>query len=306
MNKRVIKRFFLPVLFFMGLSLNANAVKVHINSGNPAYPFPQFLKYACGGNLGTKLADGLTHAEMEQQIRDAYQMHANAFEYTGDEWAGIKYIKGNEGCPYDCTEGDGYALLAAAYMADKPTFDGLWMRTHDLRRYRTKKYSDCKPTGESYEYGPFSLGDNEGDFDSAADGDEDVALALYVAYKQWGEFMLDENGEKVLDACENPISYKQELIEVVRGLVALSTRFAKDGAKIRVNSGMIGLDGYVKGGNTWGEVTKWASENPTVFSDSMTVYNMSAEGTVNVEGISLIPEFGGSNQHHIDYNAPAY
>jgi len=306
MNKRVIKRFFLPVLFSMGLSLNANAVKVHINSGNPAYPFPQFLKYACGGNLGTKLVEGLTHAEMEQQIRDAYQLHANAFEYTGDEWAGIKYIKGNNGCPYDCTECDGYALLAAAYMADKTTFDGLWMRTHDLRRYRTKKYSDCKPTGESYEYGPFSLGDNEGDFDSAADGDEDVALALYVAYKQWGEFMLDEKGEKVLDACGNPISYKQELIEVVRGLVALSTRFAGEKGDLRVNSGMIGLDGYVKGGNTWSEVTKWASENPTVFSDSMTVYNMSAEGTVNVEGISLIPEFGGSNQHHIDYNAPAY
>lgn len=306
MNKRVIKRFFLPVLFSMGLSLNANAVKVHINSGNPAYPFPQFLKYACGGNLGTKLVEGLTHAEMEQQIRDAYQLHANAFEYTGDEWAGIKYIKGNNGCPYDCTECDGYALLAAAYMADKTTFDGLWMRTHDLRRYRTKKYSDCKPTGESYEYGPFSLGDNEGDFDSAADGDEDVALALYVAYKQWGEFMLDENGEKVLDACGEPISYKKELIEVVRGLVALSTRFAGEKGDLRVNSGMIGLDGYVKGGNTWSEVTKWASENPTVFSDSMTVYNMSAEGTVNVEGISLIPEFGGSNQHHIDYNAPAY
>lgn len=306
MNKRVIKRFFLPVLFSMGLSLNANAVKVHINSGNPAYPFPQFLKYACGGNLGTKLVEGLTHAEMEQQIRDAYQLHANAFEYTGDEWAGIKYIKGNDGCPYDCTEGDGYALLAAAYMADKTTFDGLWMRTHDLRRNHTKKYSDCKPTGEGYEYGPFSLGDNGGDFDSAADGDEDVALALYVAYKQWGEFMLDEKGEKVLDACGNPISYKQELIEVVRGLVALSTRFAGEKGDLRVNSGMIGLDGYVKGGNTWGEVTKWASENPTVFSDSMTVYNMSAEGTVNVEGISLIPEFGGSNQHHIDYNAPAY
>lgn len=306
MNKRVIKSFFLPVLFSMGLSLNANAVKVHINSGNPAYPFPQFLKYACGGNLGTKLVEGLSHAEMEQQIRDAYQLHANAFEYTGDEWAGIKYIKGNNGCPYDCTEGDGYALLAAAYMADKTTFDGLWMRIHDLRRNRTKKYSDCKPTGESYEYGPFSLGDNGGDFDSAADGDEDVALALYVAYKQWGEFMLDEKGEKVLDACGNPISYKQELIEVVRGLVALSTRFAGEKGDLRVNSGMIGLDGYVKGGNTWGEVTKWASENPTVFSDSMTVYNMSAEGTVNVEGISLIPEFGGSNQHHIDYNAPAY
>ena len=307
MNKRVIKRFFLPVLFSLGLSLNANAVKVHINSGNPAYPFPQFLEYACGGNLGTKLADGLTHAEMEQQIRDAYQMHANAFEYTGDEWAGIKYIKGNDGCPYDCTEGDGYALLAAAYMADKPTFDGLWMRTHDLRRYRTKKYIDCKPIEENYEYGQFSLGDNN---NSAADGDEDVALALYVAYKQWGEFMLDEKGEKVLDACGNPISYKQELIEVVRGLVALSTKFANDGSEIRVNSGMIGLDGYVKDGDTWAEVTSWASNNPTVFADSTSIFSFDYDSKKmsmkNVEGISLVPEFVGPTQHHIDYNAPAY
>lgn len=306
MNKRVIKRFFLPVLFSMGLSLNANAVKVHINSGNPAYPFPQFLKYACGGNLGTNLPEGLTHAEMEQQIREAYQLHANAFEYTGDEWAGIKYIKGNLGCPYDCTEGDGYALLAAAYMADKPTFDGLWMRTHDKRRNRSKKYSDCEPIGEGYDYGPFALGDQKAGGSSAADGDEDVALALYVAYKQWGEFMLDENEEKVLDACGNPISYKQELIEVVRGLVALSTRFPKDVTAMRVNSGIIGLDGYVKSGDTWSEITKWAFENPTVFSDSMTIYNMSAGGTVNVEGINLIPEFVGPVSQLTDYNAPAY
>jgi len=306
MNKRVIKGFFLPVLFSMGLSLNANAVKVHINSGNPAYPFPQFLKYACGGNLGTKLVEGLTHAEMEQQIRDAYQLHANAFEYTGDEWAGIKYIKGNLGCPYDCTEGDGYALLAAAYMADKPTFDGLWMRTHDLRRYRTKKYSDCKPTEESYWYGPFSLGDLEGSSSSAADGDEDVALALYVAYKQWGEFMLDGTGEPVLDACGEPISYKKELIEVVRGLVALSTRFSEEKTKMRVCSGMIGLDGYVKGGDSWSEITKWAFDNPTVFSDSMAIYNMSDGGTVNVKGINLVPEFSGPFNQYTDYNAPAY
>lgn len=301
---------FLSVLFSLGLSFSANAVKVHINSGNPAYPFPQFLKYACGGNLGTNLPEGLTHAEMEQQIREAYQLHANAFEYTGDEWAGIKYIKGNDGCPYDCTEGDGYALLAAAYMADKPTFDGLWMRTHDLRRYRTKKYIDCEPIEETYGAGPFSLGDQGGKGNSAADGDEDVALALYVAYKQWGEFMLDENGEKVLDACGNPISYKQELIEVVRGLVALSTRFANDGAKIRVNSGMIGLDGYARGGDTWTEVTSWALNNPIVFADSTSIFSFdfdrSKMSMKNVEGISLIPEYPGPNVHFIDYNAPAY
>ena len=31
------------------------------------------------------------------------------------------------------TEGDGYALLASAYMGDKSTFDGLWAYTHEKR-----------------------------------------------------------------------------------------------------------------------------------------------------------------------------
>ncbi len=298
---------FLSVLFSLGLSFSAGAVKVHINSGNPAYPFPQFLEYACGGNLGTKLPEGLSHAEMEQQIRDAYQLHANEFEYTGEEYAGIKYILTPYKAAYDCTEGDGYALLAAAYMADKVTFDGLWMRTHDLRRNRTKKYSDCKDLAPDYGYGPFSLSDDgKPGGNSAADGDEDVALALYVAYKQWGEFMLDKNGEKVLDACGEPISYKKELVEIVRGLVALSTRFAGEKGDLRVNSGMIGLDGYVKGGNTWSETTSWASNNPTVFKDSMEIYDLPKGGTVNVKNANIVPEYGGTNEQNFDYNAPAY
>ncbi|MBO7428595.1 MAG: hypothetical protein J6U08_07795, partial [Paludibacteraceae bacterium] len=102
-------------------------VTVHINSGNPAYPFPQFLEYACGGNLGTNVPEGVSHAEMEKYIREAYQLHANEFAYTGEVYEGIKYIWTPDKNAYDCTEGDGYALLAAAYMADKPTFDGYWM-----------------------------------------------------------------------------------------------------------------------------------------------------------------------------------
>ena len=119
------------------------AVPVHINSGNPRYPFPQFLEYAAGGNLGTKNAEGVVHAEMEQDIRDAYQIHANEFDYTGQSYKGIKYIWTSYKAAYDCTEGDGYGLLAAAYMADKVTFDGYWMCTHDKRRVKTKRYADC-------------------------------------------------------------------------------------------------------------------------------------------------------------------
>ncbi len=309
--KKFTQKRLLLALFVYSLAININAVKVHINSGNPAFPFPQFMEYACGGNLGTKLAEGLTHAEMEQQIRDAYQLHANEFEYTGESWGGYKYIETPFKSAYDCTEGDGYGLLAAAYMGDAVTFNGYWMCTHDKRRNHTKKYSDCNSvTGKNYKYGPFAMKDdpdNEGS--SAADGDVDIALALYVAYKQWGEFMRDPDGNIVEDACGNPISYKKELTEVVRGLVALNTRFFGE-TPLRVNSGIIGLDGYPKIGNTWPEITDFYNDNnPLIFTDSEPIYSLTEENEFEIEdikGVTLVPEFLEKHEGFFDYNAPAY
>lgn len=269
------------------------AVPVHINSGNPAYPFPQFLEYACGGNLGTENPEGLVHAEMERYIRTAYQQHANEFEYTGEEHQGIKYIWTPYKAAYDCSEGDGYALLAAAYMADKVTFDGYWMATHDKRRVKTKRYKDCSDNAPNYEFGEFAISDgaDEGG-NTAADGDVDVAMALYVAYKQWGEFMLNDKGEKVLDACGDPISYKQEMLNVIRGLVALHV-VDKGKNPARVNTGLIGLDGYMRGGDTWKEQTDWALQTANY---------------ITVDGVKVYPLFAseGGQMQHIDYCAPAY
>lgn len=308
------------------LTFNIQAqVTVHINSGNPAYPFPQFLEYAYGdshrlGNLGTQNAEGVVHAEMEQDIRDAYQIHANEFAYTGDSWAGIKYIETPYKAAYDCTEGDGYALLAAAYMADQVTFNGYWMCTHDKRLAHVKRYIDCQNNASNYAYGTWAIGDGSAGDNTAADGDVDVALALYVAYKQWGEFMRNEAGEIVKDACGNPISYKEAMIQVLRGLVALSTTRYDDvsngGTALRVNSGLIGLDGYQKGGDTWVELTGWATQsNPLVFNESRKIYNTGVAGVgnalteVDIQGIKLYPEYGGSygsEKFGSDYCAPAY
>ena len=267
-------------------------VTVHINSGNPAYPFPQFLEYACGGNLGTNVPEGVSHAEMEKYIREAYQLHANEFAYTGEEYQGIKYIWTPDKAAYDCTEGDGYALLAAAYMADKATFDGYWMCTHDKRRAHTKRYMDCSDNAPDYLYGDFSILD-QGTSGTAADGDVDVALALYVAYKQWGEFMRNDKGEIVKDACDEPISYKQEMINVIRGLVAMSSSayvMPQENPR-RVVSGVIGLDGYMKKCNNGSELTDWASQE---------------ENYIMVDSVPVYPEFAGGKQMYTDYSAPAY
>ncbi|MBR5434916.1 MAG: hypothetical protein IK117_10825 [Bacteroidales bacterium] len=262
-----------------------NEVTVHINSGNPRFPFPQFLAYEYGDshyldNLGTKNPEGVVHAEMEQDIRDAYQIFANEWTYTGDRVSGVRYIRGNLGCPYDCREGDGYSLLAAAIMADKTSFDGLWMCVHDKSRVKQPRYIDGVVLENGYQYGDFSLKDNQ---DAATDGDVDIALALYVAWMQWGDYM------GVNDSRGNPISYKKELMDVLKGFMHLQTRFPSDGEPRRYLSGEIGLDGYLKNGNTWSEATNYVTQNP-----------------MTVDGVRMTPEFAGPCNVHTDYLAPAY
>ncbi len=299
-----------------GVALQVCAVKVHINSGNPAYPFPQFLPYTYGtshslGNLATQNAEGVCHAEMEQDIRDAYQVHANEFATTGESWGGYDYIWTPYKSAYDCTEGDGYALLAAAYMADAVTFNGYWMCTHDKRRSRTKKYAECSDNAMNYDYGPFAIGDDGAGGNTAADGDVDVALALYVAYKQWGEFMRKPDGTILNDACGNPISYKEAMIEVIRGLVAMSTKFPTENP-MRVNTGLIGLDGYPKGGDTWNEQTTYSTDSKMALAEDYDIFDMTKTGvpadvkTTIAKGTLIYPEFGSGDQQHVDYNAPAY
>ena len=298
--------FLLPVTFFA-------QVTVDINSGNPTFPFPQFLAYESDshslGNLATQNAPGVTHAEMEQTIRDAWQIMANRFVYQGisegveTTYQGVKYIKGNLGCPYDCSEGDGYALLAAAEMADKTTFDGLWFRAHDYRMINQPRYSDCKIPDPNYRYGRYALKDNG---DSAADGDFDIALALLVASKQW-----ETSG--ITDACGDEINYKTEALKVIRGLVEKS-----EGDNIGDRfyaSGSIGFDGYIKGGNTWNELTTWAADeaiaNASIDGPQFAGQGVPDDGGDDDDddsGEEIDPDAEGivGTLQHIDYAAPAY
>ncbi len=277
-----MRRIITLIALILGFTTAFAQVPVDINSGNPKYPFPQFLDYAYGShsldNLGTVNAPGVTHAEMEQDISDAYQIMANRFNYTGesikyDNGEILRYIKGNKGCPYDCSEGSGYAMLAAAYMGDKYTFDGLWARNHDLRKVKYPRYSDGVAPRPDYKYGTNTLAEPGGD--AATDGDVDIALALLMAYHQWGEWMgaTGANGD--------PISYKQEAMDVIRGLVEITDSGLGDG---RSTSGNVGFDGYLKNGNTWGETTNW----------------------INTAALPAKPEYAGPTAMHVDYMAPGY
>jgi len=250
-------------------------VQVDINSGNPVFPFPQFLNFNFGTDslftLGTKPPEGVSHAEMEQTIRDAYQIMANNFNYTEEEYAGVKYIEFDI-CDINCSQSDGFALIAAAYMGDKTTFDGLWFLTHDKKMTGQKKYSDCSditPVGDP-KYGTNIL--YEEDSICYSDGNFDIALALYVAYMQWGEH------SGITDACGNEISYKKECLILLQGLTDTLYLEEYDGYL----SGVIGIDGYVKTSSDWAELSDWA------------------------ESTEIKPALPGTKNQMVNYSAPAY
>jgi uncharacterized repeat protein (TIGR01451 family) len=254
-------------------------ITVNINSGNPVYPFPQFQPYANPtdtlGNLATRTPVGVSHAEMEKSIREAYQILMNGAEKSGIALEGTNYIHFRSSP--DCTEGDGYAMLAAAAMADKTTFDGLWLWVHENRMNNVTSYYNCKPTTLDYRYSRLP-GWTQSGANSAADADFDIALALLCAYRQWGEFM------GINDKCGNPISYKQAAVDFI---TALTDTFTYVSSGTGLISGDIGLDGYFKSGDTWRELTNWAKNTA-------------------ISGIPKPPEMPGPQQQYADYMAPSY
>ena len=266
----LILNVFLPLLAFARIT-------VDINSGDPASPFPRFRPYANSTetlyNLSTRTPVGVSHAEMEKSIREAYRIMMNRAEKKGGSLGGVDYIHFRSSP--ECSEGDGYAMLAAAAMADKTTFDGLWLRVHDYAMNKVKRYNDCEQNSPDYRYSELPGWTNKAGDNSAADGDFDIALALLTACRQWGEFM------GIDDGCGNPISYKQAAIDFITALTDTFTY------TFGLYSGDIGLDGYFKGGDTWQELTAWATDTVT-------------------SGLPKPPQNQGPTKQHADYMAPAY
>jgi len=295
---------FAAVLICSGTSVAQTVhtpIPIHINSGNPAFPFPQFLPYAHPNgdtlhNLGTlalsrdpaaKTANaGVTHAELEQAGRDAYRIMMNRAVYTPvrgvEAVSGTRYIWYHSDC--GCSEGDGYGLLAAAMMADKATFDGMWLWIHDHRMNNVVRYGDGTSTlPYNYSTLPTVYAGANGNENSAADGDYDVAMALMIAHMQWGDLM------GINDSRGNPISYKNDFLKVAKGL---TDTLAFNLARERILSGSIGLDGYFKGGDSWQELTGWSSSQANLVSIGISPNRMA--------------ESRGPRTQFISYTAPSY
>lgn len=58
-------------------------IDININSGDPAFPYPQFKEYRVGKTLAKYNAEGVTHADMEKTGREAYQIMSHRCRYSG-------------------------------------------------------------------------------------------------------------------------------------------------------------------------------------------------------------------------------
>jgi gliding motility-associated-like protein/uncharacterized repeat protein (TIGR01451 family) len=302
----ITKKGFYLIVFLLTSVFAYAQVPANINSGNPNSPFPQFLDYNAGAlkTLASsgKHPEGVTHAEMELRIREAYGMICNDMTYNVNQNGtygpltvnGVKYIMPNvnpniiQHCT--CVEGDGYYLLAAAYMADKATFDGYYMWMHDRQFQKTIRFVDGVMNSPTYGYSPGISGAGSAlsptnvyggalSGNSATDGDEDLAMALVVAWKQWGD-----NAVICTDPIQGTITYKNEALKYLKTMV--DTVLFPLALPIQTyNSGIIGLDGYLKNGDSWNEITDWAAGSSYL-------------------GINR--QVSGNQFLYMDYSAPSY
>lgn len=270
-------------------------VQSHVNSGDPAFPFPQFLDYGPDRkSLASHNAPGVTHAEMEKRMLDAWQHICNGTKLQGYEVDGVQYLIPDANVVEDhcgCAEGDGYYLLGAAFMGDKTYFDGYYMSMHDRMFIGVDRFVDggtniydgysknLNGAGSNRSGSAMTIGNYAAADGSATDGDVDIALALLVAAKQWGEHsgITTRFGE---------LNYKEEALKYIRAMVD-TVPYAQSNYTTYV-SGVVGFDGYLKGGSHQTQLTTWGGKNSNV------VYH------------NIPAEYGGTEENKFDYLAPAY
>ena len=133
------------------------------------FPFPRNGTYAYGIKANNATSDAV-QAAYEDWLTNQYDESGN--------YARVKF----DDPSYTVSEGIGYGMLIMVYMDNatnltQPKFDKLWayykanMNTNKLMNWKIQGYNNS------------CSGDN---CNGATDGDLDAALALVMAYKQWG------------------------------------------------------------------------------------------------------------------------
>ena len=135
------------------------------------FPFPQSRANHCA--LPTKLA--CVNAQ-NTQVSAAYARWKSTFVTATGAGGALRVNRGMPDNNDTVSEGIAYGMLFAVYLADKPTFDGLF--TYAKAHFNDKGLMNWKINSDGNVSGDGQNG--------ATDADEDMAWALLMADKQWG------------------------------------------------------------------------------------------------------------------------
>lgn len=114
-----------------------------------------------------------SQAEADSTINSAYSTWKTKY-VTSSGAGGFLRVQRPENANDTVSEGIAYGMLLAAYLADKPTFDGLW------------GYAKSHLDGNGLMHWQINASNSVIGWNAATDSDEDMALALIVAEKAWG------------------------------------------------------------------------------------------------------------------------
>ncbi len=153
----------------------------------PRYPFPQHVDYG----EGTILPNRWSRAMLDDDVKAFYDYWKSQYlvEVGAEEDSQMPVYRiaaarpGDDQHAVTVSEGQGYGMIIVALMAGYETearnlFEGLWrfVKLHPSR-IDSRLMAWRITAGEEQP---------EEDRDSAFDGDADIALALYMASRQWG------------------------------------------------------------------------------------------------------------------------
>jgi len=138
-----------------------------INSGSPEIPFGSGLSYMYGIKP-TNLPTSGTYTT-SQDAADAYNAWKTNFVVSCSNGSRVLFDDNSS----TVSEGIGYGMLLSAYAGDKTTFDALW------------KYYKSHSNGNGVMNWKYSNCDNVSGTNGATDAEEDAAMALVIAERQW-------------------------------------------------------------------------------------------------------------------------
>ncbi|MDO8510450.1 MAG: glycosyl hydrolase family 8, partial [bacterium] len=136
------------------------------------------------------------------------------------------------------SEGQSYSLLRAVWMDDKPIFDQVLKWTNHNLRVRKEDKLFAWLWGKD-EQGRWRLLTSGGGYNTAADADQDIALALIFAYKRWGEDRYLLQAKIILDDI-----WRQEVVTVGGKPYLVAGNWAKYEVKPTINPSYFSFAAY--------------------------------------------------------------